>query len=210
MGELIFVERRQWGRLKFAGEKETLPRLGERIKGLFDPPSPADKSGLYLISANAGFHSAVEFWSAARRSGLGVANPELFPWTLANAPGGWLARTFGIAGPNFTYTGGTNALLAALTQAREHLLGGDVVTGWVVALDFAQTPNAWTTFAVLRLSVQPSPLCIEPAPPPIESPTNESKSSVYLRRIFQRLAGGENRLLLANGSRGFYLLNRAE
>ena len=33
------------------------------------------------------------------------ANAELFPWTLANAAGGWLARHFGITGPNATYTG---------------------------------------------------------------------------------------------------------
>lgn len=151
MGTLIYLERYGRARLPFAGEKDLLPAIGQQLAPLFHPGPEAGRAGLYLVSANAGFQSSLSFWADAKRSGVAVANPELFPWTLANAPCGWLAREFQVTGPNFTYTGGNEALSAALSQACEHLRTATVDTAWVIAIDFAQTPGRTTHVAAMRL-----------------------------------------------------------
>lgn len=151
----IYLEGFFRGRLLYAPEKETLPRLGERLAPLFEPPVAPGRSGLYLASGNAGFQSSLLFWAEAQRSGVAVANPELFPWTLANAPCGWLARHFQVTGPNFTFTGGGEASVAALEQACTHLREKLVDAAWVVGLDFAQRPRGRTTVVAVRLGARP-------------------------------------------------------
>lgn len=148
----MFHETRLSGNLGFASESETMPALADLIAPLFEPP-PLLVGGLYVVSSNAGFSSAVKFWSEARRTGLAVASPELFPWTLANAPCGWLARHFRITGPNFTYHGGAEATAAAVTQAKDDLRAARTTGAWIITLEFAQAPFEFTTFSVLRLSV---------------------------------------------------------
>jgi hypothetical protein len=152
MGKLARIEKYSRGTLTYASEKETLPRLARRLQGLFDQAAAPDRSGLFLASSNAGFQSAVQFWADARRSGLAVANPELFPWTLANATGGYLSRHFKISGPNATYTGHQEALLAAVQQAREQLQLGRIDTAWIVAVDFAQVAPQRTVFSAVCFS----------------------------------------------------------
>jgi 3-oxoacyl-(acyl-carrier-protein) synthase len=150
----MFEQTRVSGDLSFAAESETMSLLAERIRPLFEPAPPPD-AGLYVASTNAGFQSAVRFWSEARRTGLAVASPELFPWTLANAPCGWLARHFRVTGPTFTFSGGSDAAASALTQAEDDLRCGRVRCAWVITLDFAQNPPERTTFSALRLSLRP-------------------------------------------------------
>jgi 3-oxoacyl-(acyl-carrier-protein) synthase len=191
MGKLIFIAGYRSARLSFAAEKETLPRLAKLVAEFFQPLANSDEAGLYLVSANAGFQSSLQFWSDARRSGLNVASPELFPWTLANAASSWLAREFQITGPNFTYMGQTEALLDALGQARDHLRAGLVATAWVVALDFAQAQGECTNFAGLRLSTQPSSLGVEINPSPALVGKGQSNASSYLSRICRRLEKGK-------------------
>ena len=146
----MFVERSVHGTLESGPEKAVMPAIGDRIAPLF--ASEPARSGLYLASANAGFRSSLIFWSNACRSGVGLASPELFPWTLANAPCGWLARKFGVTGPNATYTGKLDALAAAFDQAAAHLATGEVGRAIVVAIDFAQSQRQATRFAGVRLS----------------------------------------------------------
>jgi hypothetical protein len=152
VAELIFNETRLSGSLGFASESETMPALADQIAPLFETTSLSD-AGLYIVSSNAGFYSAVKFWSEARRTGLAVASPERFPWTLANATGGWLARHFRITGPNFTYYGGAEAVDSAVTQAKDDLRAARTTCAWIITLEFAQSPSELTTFSALRLSV---------------------------------------------------------
>lgn len=71
-----------------------------------EPGSPADPdtTGLYVVSNHIGTNSSLAFWKDVIKNGPAFANPELFPWTLANSVCGAIARHFGITGPNYTYT----------------------------------------------------------------------------------------------------------
>jgi 3-oxoacyl-(acyl-carrier-protein) synthase len=82
----------------------------------------------------------VRFWADAVKSGVALASPELFPWCLANAPCGALARRFGITGPNATWLGGDAALPAAAAAAATSLAEGRVRRVFVVAVDFGVPP----------------------------------------------------------------------
>jgi 3-oxoacyl-(acyl-carrier-protein) synthase len=189
MGELIGIDNYRTTRLSFASEKDTLPRLAAQVKNFF--ATADDSTGLYLVSANAGSQSAVEFWAEARRTGLHVASPERFPWTLANAAASWLSLEFKITGPTFTYLGQTKALLTALDQARDHLDHGVIRQAFVIALDFAESENERTVFAGLKLSAKPSGtrLVVDSA-----LLRKEENASAYLSRIVRRLARAEAKL----------------
>jgi len=192
---MIYVERYLQGGLAQAPDKVTLPKLAERLAVIFRPTIDPDRSGLYLVSANAGFQSSLRFWTEARRSGLAFANPELFPWTLANAAGGWLACHFGITGPNATYTGQIDGLLAALEQAGEDFTEGRIHTGWIVAVDFAQTPAQRTQFGVLRLSLRPSEVGVEPMRKVVNHRGRLPRASTALFKMFAALQQGRSTAL---------------
>ena len=59
-------------------------------------------SAVYFISPNAGAFSSIAFWKNALAHSPRFANPGIFPWTLANATSGYIARRFLITGPNYT------------------------------------------------------------------------------------------------------------
>ena len=67
-----------------------------------------------------------------------MANPELFPWCLANAPAAALARRFGITGPNYSLLGGDDAALAAFHAASDDLTTRRVDAAVVVKLEMKQ------------------------------------------------------------------------
>lgn len=157
MGKLIVIESSCTATLPYALEKDTMPRVGNTLEALFATQVEPDARGLYLASKNAGELSALRFWSDAQVSGVALANPELFPWTLANAPCGWLARQFRVTGPNYTYTGSAKALREALEQASEDLHSGRVMTAWVIAIDFGKKPRHNTALAAIRLSLRDQP-----------------------------------------------------
>jgi 3-oxoacyl-(acyl-carrier-protein) synthase len=182
MDALIGIEGQVFGELPFAADRETLPKLAERIGALFEPAVATEGGGLYLASSNAGFQSAVSFWSDARRSGFAVASPESFPWTLANASCAWLAREFHVTGPSYTYTGRSVALAAAWTQAQDDLVAGRVPRAWIVALDFALAAAESTSFAAVRLACRPSQRSGAPASSPELAPSTLS-SAALLERI---------------------------
>jgi len=60
------------------------------------------QSAVYFISSNAGTFSSIAFWENALEHSPRFANPGIFPWTLANATSGYIARRFSITGPNYT------------------------------------------------------------------------------------------------------------
>ena len=60
------------------------------------------ESALYLLTNTAGIDSSVKLWANALVHSPRFANPNIFPWTLANATAGYIARQFSIEGPNYT------------------------------------------------------------------------------------------------------------
>jgi 3-oxoacyl-(acyl-carrier-protein) synthase len=155
------VEACAGGTAPYGPDAATLSEIARRLAPIFAAVAAGDRAALYVVSSNAGAGPAVEFWSEARRVGVAVASPELFPWTLANASCGWLARTFRITGPTFTHIGNVDALIAAMAHADEQLDAGEFDRAWVVAIDFARHPARRTSFAALRLSPRPEAAKLE-------------------------------------------------
>ena len=122
-------------------EREAMVQIGDAMAPWFDADVSRARTGLIVVSDNAGSATSVQFWSDAVRMGVGVASPELFPWCLANAPCGALARRFHITGPNATLLGESDALLAALDTAADQLAEGRVDVAVIVALSFAHAQS---------------------------------------------------------------------
>lgn len=117
-------------------ERDAIDGIAPDLAPLFESGGnvPTHRVGLYLSSADAGIATSVRFWSEARRTGLGMANPELFPWCLANAPAAALARRFGITGPNYSVLGEDDALAAVFDVASDDLLTERIDAAVVIAL----------------------------------------------------------------------------
>jgi 3-oxoacyl-(acyl-carrier-protein) synthase len=201
---MMYLQAFERGRVPHAPENETLARLGAHLVDLFDDPASAERRGLYVVSSNAGFLSSLQFWSGAKQTGVGFANPELFPWTLSNAPCGWLARRFEIKGPNVTCTGEADALLAAFSQAEEHLETGQVDTGWVIAIDFAQAPRQRTVFAAMRVSAQPAATVVRVVTAADEAPVRSPGLATMLYRFFDDVSAGRA-ATISDGPRAFLI-----
>jgi hypothetical protein len=108
--------------------------------------------GLYLATSNAGHAESVEFWRAARDTGLAFANPRRFPWTLANSPTGAIAKALDVHGPTYTLVGGRDAVAGALEHAADDLADGVVTAAVVVAVDLVESVPA--VVAVLLSSAE--------------------------------------------------------
>ena len=131
-------------------EREAMEQVADGIAVLFDIEAPRERIGLIVASDDAGTATSVQFWSDAVRIGVAVASPELFPWCLANAPCGALARRFRITGPNSTLLGESDALLAALDAATDQISLRQIDAALVVALCFADLHHGGKVLA-LRL-----------------------------------------------------------
>jgi 3-oxoacyl-[acyl-carrier-protein] synthase II len=88
---------------------------------LDDPPGSCA-----LVSGTAHGHlaSKSEFHHAARRDGVRLVSPIVFPNTLINSPAGHAAILFGIRGPNSTVTSGRRSGLEAILRAETLLRAG--------------------------------------------------------------------------------------
>ncbi len=118
-------------------EREALAGAMEVLAPLMDGAGGPD-SALLVVSDNAGRASALQFWADAQRSGVGFANPDLFPWCLANSPGAALSRRFGLAGPNVTWLDGPAVLAQAWQAAHDLLRAGRAARVFLVALHLGQ------------------------------------------------------------------------
>jgi 3-oxoacyl-(acyl-carrier-protein) synthase len=118
-------------------EREATQAVGDAIAVLFEGGAAGDRLGLIVVSDNAGTATSVQFWADAQRTGVALASPELFPWCLANAPCGALARRFGVTGPNLTLLGEGEALWAAFDQAEDLLAAGQVEAVVLVSISYA-------------------------------------------------------------------------
>lgn len=123
------------------------------VEAAFDPLEPlfrnaqGPRSALWVVSPDLGGQTAVRFWADARNKGLGLANPESFPWCLANAACGALARQFQITGPNTTLMGGDDALCSAIASAEVGLIHGRFTMAFVIDIRLG---GAASQFARLR------------------------------------------------------------
>ncbi len=99
-----------------------------------------EADGLYVATSSAGGQESVGFWSAARETELGYANPRAFPWTLVNGPTGAISIALGIRGPTYTLVGQDDALLGALECAADDLAAGLVQAALLVAVDDVAGP----------------------------------------------------------------------
>ncbi|MFK8023165.1 MAG: hypothetical protein AB8G26_04290 [Ilumatobacter sp.] len=91
--------------------------------------------GLFTATGRAGATESVDFWSEVTDRGARLANPRIFPWTLASAPSGHLAMTCDVRGPVIGFVGGADATDAAIESAIDHLDDQIVERAAVVAFD---------------------------------------------------------------------------
>lgn len=116
-------------------ERSAIEAAMDELAPLFEGAAgPA--SALFVASPNAGTATALRFWSDAQRTGVALANPELFPWCLANAPCAALARRFSITGPNISWLGDDEALEAAWSAAELALQQGHALRAFIVSVRF--------------------------------------------------------------------------
>lgn len=132
-------------------EREAVETAFAALAPLFEFEGARDRAALFVVSSNAGSATSMRFWADAVRTGVALASPELFPWCLANAPCGALARRFGITGANFTCLGEADALAGALQAAADELAAGRVEVVLVVAFEFADTVHARAEVLGLRI-----------------------------------------------------------
>lgn len=155
----MFVD--AWCTLDFdaALEREALEQVAEGLAPLFDIGlAPHDRAALLVASDNAGSGTSVQFWADAQRTGVALASPELFPWCLANAPCGALARRFQITGPNLTLLGEADALVAALDSAADLFDARRIDLAFVLALSFVAGPTPGRALALrLKGGAPPGP-----------------------------------------------------
>lgn len=130
------------------------------VESSFDALAPlfagagGSRTGLWVVSPDAGGQAAVKFWKDACHSGVALANPEMFPWCLANAACGALARRFKISGPNTTLLGEDDALAAAAEAAASALARQQIDIALVVALAMTDTPSRPAALLAWRLDGQ--------------------------------------------------------
>lgn len=178
---MMIVEDWRSGHSPGESEKPALAAMATELGELFASTVSPERRGLYVVSANAGFASSLAFWSGAAREGVAYASPALFPWTLSNAPCGWLAREFGVRGPNVTHTGRAEALGAALHQCSQDLEDGQADIGWIAAIDFGLGAGEVTTYAVIRVSREPGAMTLERCP--ASRPASRLRASTALARV---------------------------
>lgn len=119
-------------------EKEAIPGIIEIIEKEFGNPSNPSAIGIYIISNHIGTNSSLAFWKDAVKNGPAFANPELFPWTLANSVCGFIARHFGITGPNYTYTCDPEneaCTSEVVKQAEEDMIRYQLEDCWIIMVD---------------------------------------------------------------------------
>jgi hypothetical protein len=119
-------------------EKEAMPGIVDSIEKEFGRPRQPDATGLYVISNHTGTNASLAFWKDVIKNGAAFANPELFPWTLANSACGYIARHFGITGPNYTFTcppGNPEHINEVLKQAAEDRSRLCLEDTWIITID---------------------------------------------------------------------------
>ncbi|MGB7817982.1 MAG: hypothetical protein WBL35_04495 [Ornithinibacter sp.] len=118
------------------------------------PPPNGDRVGLYLSTSDGGSREALAFWQSAHRTGLALAAPAAFPWTLANSVTGSVSSALGITGPCTTWVGGPEADAEAELTAMDDLSDGTVDLAVVVTVHGETPPDAAGTPTRLGLTAR--------------------------------------------------------
>lgn len=113
-------------------------RLGEVVPAL---PS-GTRVALHVATPDSGSREALSFWRAAHVTGLALAAPGAFPWTLSNSVTGRISLALGVTGPCTTWVGGPEAAAEAALAAREDLDDDLVDHALVVTVAGAEPPDA--------------------------------------------------------------------
>lgn len=116
--------------------------IARAIEPLLSPAIAPEKRGLYLATADAGIADTLQFWAAALAETPRFASPANFPFCLANAPAGQLARELCLRGPCYTLVGAAEAVDAAIDHALVDLDQGWVEEAVVVACNLGPAPRA--------------------------------------------------------------------
>lgn len=140
----------------FDSSEEICARFAKLVLDAQSLASPPDRRGLYVATSNAGASPSVSFWAGVVEHGPAFALPKNFPWTLANAPCSFLARTLNIQGPNYTLVGKGDALLAAIEHAIDALTEDEVSEALVIGIDFGFSKGSPSRFAAFLLTRKPS------------------------------------------------------
>ena len=149
-------------------EREAVEAAFTALAPLFEFDGSGERTALFVVSSNAGSATSMRFWAEAVRTGVALASPELFPWCLANAPCGAIARRFGITGPNFSCLGEADALSGALQAAADELATARGDAAVIVAYEFAAAAHSHAEFLGLRLGGAGSSRGLRPAPAEVE------------------------------------------
>ena len=146
-------------------ERDAVEAALPELAPLFDFEGERERAALFVVSSNAGSATSMRFWADAMRTGVALASPELFPWCLANAACGALARRFGMTGPNFTCLGEADALSGALQTAADELASARVDQVVIVVFEFADAVHASAEVLALRFggTGRPDRMHLEPA-----------------------------------------------
>jgi len=124
---------------------------------LTDAPGPlpnGDTVGLYLSTSDGGSREALAFWQSAHQTGLALAAPAAFPWTLANSVTGRVSSALGITGPCTTWVGGPEADAEAELTAIDDLSDGTVDLAVLVTVHGDTPPDAAGTPTRLGLTAR--------------------------------------------------------
>jgi hypothetical protein len=96
------------------------------------------ESGVYLATIDAGALPAVQFWKDSLAIGVSFVGPALFPWTLANSYATSISINLKSRGPNYTFIGYGDALIAAIEQATIDLNCDRVQNAFIIGIDIVK------------------------------------------------------------------------
>lgn len=127
--------------------------VAARLGGV-EPALPAgDRVALHVATPDSGSREALAFWQAAQTTGVALAAPGAFPWTLSNSVTGRISLALGVTGPCTTWVGGPEAATEAELAASLDLDDGIVDHALVVTLAGAEPPDAQGSLVRVELRV---------------------------------------------------------
>jgi hypothetical protein len=214
MGSVIYLDTYHISTLDWGLERELIDSITPRLTPLFDSGVPRHRTCLLVASSNAGAATSIKFWTDATLVGPALASPELFPWCLANAPCGAIARHFGVTGPNFTLLGAADAMMGAIETAGGQFTLGCADMAVVVVPWFAEAQGEighLFAFRLLRHVVSylesPGLITIRPesSVTPASVPPLRQAVEAFVRLLCQLDDGGTTAGLISDGQRAFRL-----
>lgn len=214
MGGVIYLDMHHVSMLDWGLEREVVDSITPRLVPLFDSGVPRNRTCLLVASSNAGAATSIRFWTDATLVGAALASPELFPWCLANAPCGAIARHFGVTGPNFTLLGAADAMMGAIETTIGQFALDCADMAVVVVPQFAEVQGETGHLFAFRLqrhvvrhpasagliTIRPASVSPAQALPPLPQAVD-----AFVRLLRQLDDGGTDAGLISDEQRSFWL-----